>query len=332
MSVPADKPVVVLVNLGTPDAPTPAKVRAYLREFLTDPRVIEYPALLWRPILEGIILRVRPRKVAHAYQTIWTDAGSPLMAESVKQAELMQTALGDGVEVRLAMCYGSRNIKDVLSELMEAGRRRIVILPAYPQYAASTVGAIFDQVSQWVQRNRDLPELRWVRSYPTAPDYIEALAVALENHWAQYGRPDFAAGDKLVASYHSIPMAMHKAGDPYREECEAGAAALAARLNIPEGGLQVTYQSVFGPAEWIGPATIDTISELGKRGTKRLDVICPGFVADCLETLEEIAIQNREAYEANGGVGFHYVPWANASAGCVQMLVAQVQKSLSGWV
>lgn len=325
-------PALVLVNLGTPDAPTPPKVRAYLRQFLTDKRVIEYPAILWRPILEGIILRIRPRKVAHSYATIWTENGSPLLAATQQQAAKLQTALGNKVHVRYAMCYGQENIKHVLTELNNTGYKRIAILPAYPQYAASTVAAIYDQVAQWMQKTRNIPQLRFVRSYPTAPEYIEALAEALEKHWGKHGRPNFTAKEKVLASYHSIPLAMHEVGDPYRAECEAGAAALAARLQIPEGGLQVTYQSVFGPAQWIGPATIDTVTKLGESGLRRLDIICPGFVADCLETLEEIAIQNKTAYENAGGDGFHYVPWGNASAGCVQMLIAQAEETLRGWV
>lgn len=325
-------PALVLVNLGTPDEPTPGAVRSFLREFLSDKRVIEYPKALWKPILEGIILRVRPRKVAHAYRTIWTDEGSPLLVGTKAQARGLQQHFGDKVQVEIGMCYGSEQLQAVLDKLMAEGHRRIAILHAYPQYSASTVGAIYDQVSKWMLRQRDLPEIRFTRSYPTSPGYVEALAQAVEQHWSTHGRPDFAAGEHMVASYHSIPMAMHRAGDPYKQECEVGARALAQRLQIPEGGLLVTYQSVFGPAEWIGPATIDTIAGLGEEGCTRLDVICPGFYADCLETLEEIDLQNRAVYEENGGKNFHYIDWANGKPACVESLVAEAVTLLSGWV
>ncbi|MCS4484777.1 ferrochelatase [Gleimia sp. 6138-11-ORH1] len=323
---------LVIVNLGTPSAPEKKEVRQFLREFLSDRRVIEYSPILWRPLLEGIILRVRPKKVAHAYQTIWTDAGSPLLTGTLAQVEGLATHFQGRAHVTYGMCYGDQQLQDVLEQLTVAGYQQIAILPAYPQYSASTVGAVYDQVARWTRRKRNLPSLRLLRSFPTATAYIESLAVALESHWETAGRPNFAGGDRVVASYHSIPQAMHDAGDPYWEECEAGAKALAERLNIPEGGLLVTYQSVFGPAKWIGPTTIDTVAELGEAGTERLDVICPGFMADCLETLEEIAVLNRETYEAAGGKNFHYVPWANGEAACINALAVEAEELLAGWV
>lgn len=328
-SMPA---ALVIVNLGTPDSPHPTHVRKFLREFLSDRRVIEYSPLFWRPLLEGIILRVRPKKVAHSYRTIWTEAGSPLLSGTRAQVAALAEHFKDRADVKMAMCYGSNHIIDVLNELSEAGYQEIAILPAYPQYSASTVGAIYDQVTRWVQRSRNLPSIRLVRSFPTSETYIEALAVALESHWEQYGRPNFAGGDKVIASYHSIPQAMHDAGDPYQYECEAGARALANRLRIPEGGLLTTYQSVFGPAQWIGPATIDTVSELGAAQAGRVDVICPGFMADCLETLEEIAVLNKEAYQKAGGGQFHYVPWANGEPACVAALATEAEQLLAGWL
>lgn len=323
---------LVIVNLGTPDAPKSPQVRSFLREFLSDRRVIEYSPLFWRPILEGIILRVRPRKVAHAYQTIWTDAGSPLLAGTQAQVAALAQHFAGRAHVKLAMCYGSHHIIDVLTELSAAGYQNIAVLPAYPQYSASTVGAIYDQVARWVRRSRNLPNLRMLRSFPTSGAYIEALAAALEAHWERHGRPDFAAGDRVIASYHSIPQAMHDAGDPYRAECQAGALALAQRLGIPEGGLLTTYQSVFGPAQWIGPATIDTAEQLGKAGCQRVDVICPGFMADCLETLEEIAVLNKQTFVDAGGGQFHYVPWANGEPACVAALAAEGEELLAGWI
>lgn len=326
------RPVLLLVNLGTPDSPTPPDVRRFLREFLTDRRVIEYPPALWRPILEGIILRVRPRKVAHAYSTIWTDEGSPLMVGTVAQRDGLARAFGSTVDVREAMCYGSKGLDEALSALYAEGHRRVVVLPAYPQYSASTVGAVYDIVARWMLCHRDQMSIRVVRSWEEHPAYIEALAQALEEYWGEHGRPDFAGGDRVLASYHSIPLAMKTKGDPYPDECERTTELLRRRLGLSAENLFATYQSVFGPAQWIGPATIDTVEALGASGAGRVDVICPGFVADCLETVEEIAIQNRQAFEAAGGGQFHYVPWANGAKACVNALVEVARENLAGWV
>lgn len=323
---------VVLVNLGTPEAPTAKAVRPFLREFLSDRRVIETHPLLWRPVLEGIVLRVRPRDSARKYASIWMPEGSPLMHWSRRQVEDLQDALGEDVRVRVAMRYGKPALRDVLTDLYDQGVRRVLVLPAYPQYAASSAGTVIDEVARWTLQARDQLEVRTVRSFPDSPVYVEALARALEDHWAEQGRPDFAAGDRLVTSFHSIPRAMHDAGDPYRSECETTARLLRERLGVDEGGLLVRFQSVFGPAEWIGPATIDTMGELGRGGTRRVDVICPGFMADCLETLEEINILNGETFLEAGGQEYHYVPWANDSAGCVATLEEQARRGLSGWV
>lgn len=323
-------PSVVLVNLGTPEEPTTPAVRRYLREFLSDRRVIEMSRLLWTPILEGIILRVRPKDSAAKYRTVWMEEGSPLMHYTRRQAELLSERLG--LEVRVAMRYGSPSIESVLDELYAAGQRRVLIIPAYPQYSASTVATVNDMVARWIQNHRDQFELRMLRSFPTAPAYIEALAAALEAHWEQVGRPDFEAGERVLASFHSIPVAMHDAGDPYRSECEATTAALGERLGIPEGGLLTTYQSVFGRAEWLTPATIDTVEELGRAGLKRLDVICPGFMADCLETLEEIDQLNRETFVEAGGGEFHYVRWGNDLPGAIAALEEQARIGVAGWV
>ncbi|MDC4232383.1 ferrochelatase [Actinomyces sp. B33] len=328
----AQPPAVVLVNLGTPAAPTTRDVRAYLREFLSDRRVIEMSPLLWRPILEGIILRVRPARTAEKYRTVWMDEGSPLMHYTRSQARLLQDALGGAAVVRPAMRYGAPNLFDVLDELYAAGCRRVVVLPAYPQYSATTVASINDVVARWLQQRRDHLDLRLARSFPESATYIEALATALEAHWSEHGRPDFAAGDRLLASYHSIPVAMHEAGDPYRSECEATSRALAARLGLPAGALETTFQSVFGPAQWLTPATIDTVAALGGAGAGRVDVVCPGFMADCLETLEEIDQLNRETFHKAGGREFHYIRWGNDSPGAVAALLDEARRALAGWI
>lgn len=331
LSEQAQRPTVLLVNLGTPDDATPQAVRSFLRAFLTDPRVIEYPQILWRPILEAIILRIRPAKVAKAYKKIWTSTGSPLMAGTLAQTHALREVLGADADVRHAMCYGTGNLNQALTTLAKEGAQNVLILPAYPQYSASTVGAVYDIVAKWILRNRNQMNIRLIRSWQDAPEYIEALATAIEKHWEKHGKPNFDNGDTLIASYHSIPMAMKTKGDPYHDECEHTTALLRARLGLNDTQLKATYQSVFGPAEWIGPATIDTIENLGKNHTQRIDVICPGFVADCLETLEEIGIQNRDAFLAAGGTQFHYIPWANGEPACVNALAAQARAHLNGW-
>lgn len=334
------RPVLVLVNLGTPATPTAKDVRPFLRQFLSDRRVIEMSPLLWRPVLEGVILRVRPRASAAKYATVWRpgqegeQAGSPLMHGTLCQAQMLDQSLreaGLDVEVRVAMRYGEPFLGDVLDEVVSQGARQVAVLPLYPQYSASTVASIIDVAAKRLLAYRDQPELRTLRSFPTAPTYIEALATALEAHWAQAGRPDPHRGERLLLSFHSIPQAMQDKGDPYRQECEATAAALAERLDLPAGLMQVTFQSVFGPAQWIGPATIDTVQSLGQAGCPRVDVICPGFMSDCLETLEEIDQLNRETFTDAGGGQFHYVPWGNGSLGAARCLDEQARTLVAGW-
>ena len=333
-----ERPALILANLGTPAEPRPRAVRSFLREFLSDRRVVETHPLLWRLVLEGIILRVRPRASAAKYATVWrpgeetSRSGSPLMHYSERQGELLQQELGESVQVRIAMRYGQPALQRVMDELMEAGYRRIALLPLYPQYAASSAGTVVDEAARFILASRNQPELRTVRSFETAPAYIEALATALEKHWRVHGRPDPAAGERLLLSFHSIPQAMHDAWDPYRAECERTVELLSQRLNLPDGLAQLTFQSVFGPAAWIGPATIDAVGELGRAGCPRLDVICPGFVSDCLETLEEINQLNRETFTTAGGGTFHYIPWGNDSDGAIATLAEQARNVLAGWI
>lgn len=325
------RPAVLIVNLGTPEAATAKKVRPYLREFLSDRRVIEMSPALWRPILEGIILRVRPKDSAEKYASIWTPEGSPLMHWTLRQRDELAERLGQDVEVRVAMRYGKPGIQSELDRLYKDGFRKVLIFPLYPQYAASSAGTVVDEVARWTLAARDQLEIRTIRSFPEAPAYVDALCSAIEKSWSENGRPDFQAGDKLITSFHGIPKAMHEGGDPYRYECEATAARVRERLGLTEDQLMVTFQSVFGPAEWLKPATIDTVEELGKNGTRRVDVICPGFMADCLETLEEINILNRDTFTGAGGSEFHYIPWANDSEGCINVLEEQVAGRVAGW-
>ncbi|WP_350258710.1 ferrochelatase [Scrofimicrobium sp. R131] len=326
------KPCVVLVNLGTPEQPEPPAVRRYLRQFLSDRRVVETHPALWRPILEGIILRVRPRASAAKYQQVWGEHGSPLMHFTVRQAEEVDRQLEGRVEVRHAMRYGQPSVGAVLQQLHDEGFRRLLLVPLYPQFSATTSATVTDEVARWSIRSRDQFELRQLRSFPTHDGYVSALVEAIKGHWEHRGRPDFAAGDRLVLSYHGIPVSMAEAGDPYPSECTATTEAVRARLGLGPDQVLHTYQSVFGPAEWLKPATIDTVAALGKRGTRRVDVICPGFVSDCLETLEEIDMENRTAFVEAGGDEFHYLPWGNDRQPWTRALSNLVQESLTGWL
>lgn len=329
-TAPVDAPVLVLTNLGTPKSPTTKDVRRYLREFLSDKRVIEMPGIAWKPILEGVILRVRPAQSAAKYRSVWLKEGSPLLHYTTRQAELLSERLG--VRVLPAMRYGEPSLPAVLDRLMAEGHRRIGVLSAYPQYSATTIASVNDAVCAWMRVKRDQPELRLSRSFPVDPAYIEALAGAIEDSWGRNGRPDFAAGDRLLLSFHSIPVAMHRAGDPYRGECLATTEALRERLGLGDEDCVATFQSVFGPAEWLTPATIDTVEGLGRSGSGRVDVVCPGFVSDCLETLEEIDQLNREAFMEAGGSQFHYIPWGNDAERAIDALEVQARSLLAGWV
>ena len=329
---PAETPVVLLVNLGTPDSPHPRDIRRFLREFLSDRRVIEMHPLMWKPILECMILPLRPHRIAANYRSIWTPEGSPLMAQSIAQTKALTTSLSSKARVALAMRYGQPSLESVLDELYSQGHRRVLLIPTYPQYAASTTATVTDALSHYLLSRRDQLEVRTIRSFPTEPAYIEALARSIEDTWAERGHPNFAAGDKLIASFHSIPQKMHDQGDPYRSECIATVEALRARLDLSDDELLVTFQSVFGHAEWLGPATIDTVENLARQGSGRLDVICPGFMADCLETVDEIAQLNRETFLEAGGSEFNYIPWGNASRGAIETLEALARRGLAGWV
>lgn len=301
---------ILLLNLGTPDAPTAPAVRRYLAEFLGDPRVVELPRLLWLPILHGIILNTRPAKSAAKYATIWTPEGSPLKLHTERQAKLLKGLLGErgskDLIIDWAMRYQNPSIPAVLDRLVAAGATRIVILPLYPQYAGSTTASTEDAVDAWLARQKQPPAIRWVKDYPTDPGYIGALAASIREHWQAHGR-----GEMLVMSFHGIPQRSVDRGDPYAGQCQATAQALAAALGLSPDQWMATFQSRFGAAKWLQPYTQPTLEELARDGLRRADVICPGFPADCLETLEEISMECREAFLHAGGETFHYIPCLN---------------------
>jgi len=305
---------VLLVNLGTPDQPTAAAVRRYLKEFLSDPRVVEIPALLWQPILRGIILNTRPAKSAQKYASIWTADGSPLLVHTQRLAARLETAL-DGSKVVAAMRYGQPSINAGLETLRNAGCTRVIVLPLYPQYAASTVGSVYDAVFSVLKRWRNQPELHMVRHYFDHPAHIEALRDSVLAYWQQHGRPDC-----LLMSFHGLPQRSIDLGDPYAQECLATGHALARALQLPEDAYRISFQSRFGAQKWLQPYTDASLRELARAGVKRVDALCPGFATDCLETLEEIGMEGKETFLTHGGKAFHYIPALNASEGGVASL------------
>jgi ferrochelatase len=320
---------VLLVNLGTPDAPTPDALRRYLAQFLGDPRVVEIPRWIWMTILHGIILRVRPAKSARKYASIWTAEGSPLKVWTERQALALQQAFdhaGQPVLVRYAMTYGSPSIASQLDSLKAEGATRILILPAYPQYSGTTTASVIDAVSRWSQQCRAVPELRFVNRYHDDAGYIDALAQRIEAHWHDHGR-----GDQLVMSFHGVPERTLKLGDPYHCECYKTARLLAERLGLSPEHYRVTFQSRFGKAKWLEPYTEPSVRTLARSGVKRVDVVCPGFTSDCLETLEEIAMEVREAFLTEGGEVFHYIPCLNAEPRWIEALAGIARQHLSGW-
>jgi ferrochelatase len=322
---------IVLVNLGTPEAPTPAAVRGYLREFLGDPRVVEIPRPVWWPILHGVILRTRPKASARKYAAIWSQDGSPLRVHTERQAKLLQGFLGLQVKspfaVEYAMRYGTPSIDAVLEKLKAAGCDRILVLPLYPQYAASTTATALDRVAAFIARTRNVPEIRTVKHFHDHPAYIGVLGTSVREYWREHGRPD-----KLVMSFHGLPRYTLDRGDPYHCECRKTARLLAEDLELETSRWLLTFQSRFGRAEWLKPYTQPMLEELARQGTGRVDVICPGFVSDCLETLEEIKMECRAAFLAHGGKSFHYIPCPNEREDWIKALVTIALGHLGGWV
>lgn len=326
----APRTAILLCNLGTPDAPTAPALRRYLAEFLGDHRVVEIPKPIWWLILHGIILRVRPAKSAAKYASIWTSEGSPLRAWTEKQAKLLGGHLGERghqqLLVRYAMRYGNPSIAQQLDELKAAGATRVLIVPAYPQYSASTTASVFDAVYRWAERTRLIPELRFINHYHDNAGYIQALKHRVEEHWAIHGRPD-----KLVMSFHGVPERILKLGDPYHCECHKTGRLLAEALGLTKEQYVVTFQSRFGKAKWLEPYTEPTLIALAKAGTQRVDVVCPGFTSDCLETLEEISLEAREAFLHAGGKQFQYIPCLNDSPAWIRALTDLCEQHMGGW-
>lgn len=324
---------VLLVNLGTPDAPTAPALRRYLKQFLSDPRVVEIPRAVWWLILNGIILNTRPAKSARKYAQVWLPEGSPLRVHTERQAKLLRGYLGEAgkgdIVTAWAMRYGKPSISLGLDQLKQAGATRILILPLYPQYAASTTASVMDDVSDWLKSCRNQPEIRSVRSFHDDPAYIDALANSVRQHWAKAG--PLGPADRLVISFHGLPRRSLELGDPYFCECQKTGRLLAEALKLTPDRFCITFQSRFGRAEWLQPYTQPTLEKLGGELKSRVDVICPGFVSDCLETLEEIALECRAAFLTAGGQSFHYIPCLNEDPAWINSLATLVQRQLTGW-
>lgn len=326
-----DKIGVLITNLGTPDAPTPGALRRYLKEFLSDPRVVEFPRALWWLILNGIILNIRPRRSAAAYKSVWTKEGSPLALYTAKQCKKvkakLQESYGDDLVVAWGMRYGNPSIGKALEELLAEGARKILVLPMYPQYSGSTTGSTFDALAKDFTNRRWIPELRFVNCYHDFPPYIHALAKSIREHWDEHGR-----ADRIVFSYHGVPLRYLHNGDPYHCQCHVTSRLLAEDLGLKEGEYLTTFQSRFGREPWLQPYTDETLKALPEKGVKSVQVVCPGFSADCLETIEEIDMENREYFLGAGGERFEYIPALNASDEHIEAIAKLANQNLLGWM
>ncbi|MGQ0701478.1 MAG: ferrochelatase [Panacagrimonas sp.] len=317
---------VLLVNLGTPDAPTASAIRRYLRQFLSDPRVVELPRALWLPVLYGFILPFRPVKLVHAYAKVWTEQGSPLLAISRQQQAALQAVLGNDIAVGLAMTYGEPSIASAMSAFENSGVHRVLVLPLYPQYSGTTTAAVMDGVFAHTRTQRWMPELRTVNSYHDDDGYVAALAESIEAHWTAQGR-----SDRLLISFHSIPRQYLEKGDPYFCHCHKTARLLAERLQLAPASWSVSFQSRLGRQPWLQPYTDIVIPQLAERGTQTLDVVCPGFAADCLETLEEVAIRYAADFVGAGGRSLRYIPALNTHPRHIEAMAALCRTNLQGW-
>jgi protoporphyrin/coproporphyrin ferrochelatase len=322
---------ILLLNLGTPDAPTTPALRRYLKQFLSDRRIVEIPRIVWWPILNGIILNTRPSKSAEKYAQIWTQDGSPLMFHTQRQARMLQGFLHEKIEqpycVEFGMRYGNPSVASALEKLKVQNCDRILVIPLYPQYAASSSASALDAVWEALKHTRNVPEIRTVRHYHDHPGYIAALAASVREYWMTHGRPD-----KLLMSFHGVPRFALDKGDPYHCECHKTGRLLAEALQLDQNRFQICFQSRFGRAEWLKPYFAPTLEELGKQKTERVDVICPGFSSDCLETLEEIAIEGKATFLKAGGKEYHYIPALNERDDWIHALSDIAVHHLQGWI
>ena len=333
----APKIGVLLVNLGTPDAATPAAVRRYLAEFLSDPQVVEIPRVAWMPLLHAVVLRVRPARSAAKYAAIWTNDGSPLLVHSVKQKVLLSGYLGQRMKkeglpsdlcvVELGMRYGQPSIAAALDKLRAAHCEKILVLPLYPQYAASTTASTLDAVAAYLGASRRVPALRFVDTFHDDRGYIHALAASVTGYWEKHGRPE-----RLVLSFHGVPRRSLTAGDPYHCYCQVTARLLAEEIGLEKNQWVTSFQSRFGRGEWLKPYTFETLAALGQDGARRVDVFCPGFVADCLETLEEIGIEGRRVFQKAGGAELHVIPCLNEQPAWMAALTDLAFRHLCSWL
>jgi ferrochelatase len=326
----ADKLGVLVTNLGTPEAPTKQALKPYLKEFLSDPRVVEIPRLLWWMILNLVILNIRPRRSAKAYETVWTEQGSPLMVHTKNQAEAIKQQIqqkwGDNVVVDFAMRYGQPAVADTIDKMLQAGVRKLLVLPLYPQYCASTTASTFDAVAAAMTNRRWMPELRFVTEYNDFPDYIQAVADKIRLHWQTNDRTD-----KLIFSYHGIPKRYLLNGDPYHCQCHKTSRLIAENLGLDKDRYLTTFQSRFGREEWLKPYTDHTLKALPNEGVKSVQIVCPGFSSDCLETIEEIGEENREYFMEAGGERYEYIEALNSDPQHISALVKLIEKNLQGW-
>lgn len=321
---------VLLVNLGTPDSPTAPDVKKFLKQFLSDPRVVDISPWIWKPILNGIILNTRPAKVAKLYESIWWDNGSPLMVISQQQrdklAQSLQTSFGFNVPVELGMSYGNPSLDSGLNKLKAQGVSKVFVLPLYAQYSCSTVAPVFDAISDLHKTKRDFPELRINKEYFAHPAYIAALAESVKQHWTDKGR-----GDVLLMSFHGVPVRYVTEGDPYQMQCQITAELVAESLGLTAEQWRICFQSQFGKEEWLTPATDQLLESLPEQGIKSVDIMCPAFSSDCLETLEEISLEGKESFISAGGERYEFIGCLNDSDGHIELLQQIVKQQTLGW-
>lgn len=324
---------ILLINLGSPDAPEAPEVKRYLKEFLSDPRVIELSPWVWKPILHGIILNTRPAKSAAKYRTIWTDRGSPLIFHTQDLADALSLKFASkatNVRVDFAMRYGNPSVSSVMKRLVEEGVNRILVVPMYPQYSGPTTASVMDAVCDALKEMRNQPEVREIRDYYREPGYIHSIVQSIKDHWDKVGA--LPESGRLFLSYHGMPESYALKGDPYRKQCEETTRLLIDALQIPENKVLTGYQSRFGKDVWLQPYTQPTVESLAKDGIERIDILCPGFAADCLETLEEIGEEVKESFTNAGGKTYHFIPCLNAQEYWVSAFQEILERNLAGWI